>query len=1250
MERKFALAEVPPSGGSFIVQKEWQQGAPAFPRWRSEGAGRVDDYGDDYGLRLKLVSPCTVVVRRKGGKSEEEGPGMANPLHWSAGGREATRRFRARTASPESGAAFRSSPNSGKSLSCMIACMLLTAFGVHASPIASESFGYRPGTPLTDGRAGGGSGWAGGWQSADGMEIYMAGEQASLWFGNTPAYNQDGTGHMRGRRSDCAIRDWSTPVDLQTSDLYFSALIRISEPDSNCRLEFYDGSGASGNMRMNVGLNDYDGDGNVDLFVDADDSSYPVGATSNTATISTDATYLLVGKRDRHSVSASLLPANAVAPLEPTVWDVTQSNSSDAVFQSLKFTVSTNDVRFDELCIATNFAEAVAGLQAAVETNWFLTYPLDGETVYQTIPYFEWTDAVPHPYAGTYHIQIAEGPGFTELFDEDTIPALISWYSPTVEFERGSTYYWRVRYGDEAWSSPNSFSIGFPHVIDVLPSDGWDEIQAKYAQTAAFGYTNAQAAELRFPTNHTFNLVQNPVDDYLLDYPGDGGNFIINGQGSTLILERTQPYHSVSNTRPKCGFWTQRPGQSDIQIHDIVIDYHPNSLGQFGGVITNLNKNTGTFTVMVDTNVYANFHEASTIDQGTFMYAENQGRVQDDTWVYMKQTWAEARQNDTTFNFTFDSTPVAALKAELNNGDYFISSPVPDRGGQMFHLDRNMSDNFLANNVTTKACRGIMIRGIPYHGRFVNCNFVRAPGRLRGGASGGVNHQTDYGWYENVRFEYMRDDSFHNGGTGAESASPGEIVFRNNEVVGGYRASIWGQMDRQWIADNIVRHAGGNAIFIGRSGTSNTENDQMDVGLIENNQLFGVRGGFVSGAHTTAEPDPVTGMFNQYLTIRNNSICDTTKDQAFELAYLKNCIVESNRVCSTISGWSAFSDPALQIGFHFDNSRDITGAGNSISDKRLDLAGLAVIESSCRGITVEVIDNRFPPSPSDYTRQYAPVADAYVRDGAPTRNYGTTTYLRSKHDPGGNFSRWSYLRFESPDVRGILQRVTLRLKVVDLTASGDTRTVHQVNDSWGETSITWSNRPALGIELASSSQGTVGEWLEFDLTDHFDPGEAPPSFAVVSDGGELISFGSRETGSDAPQLVVLTSWDYARWASEHGLAQGPDGDDDSDGMINLAEYAFVGTPTNELDRGIAPGSAVTEVGGTNWFHYVYPQRTATNSGLRYVVEWTKNLASNDWHEVAVAPVVSSNSWEMVTNLFPMIEKDQQFFRLKVELQ
>lgn len=75
----------------------------------------------------------------------------------------------------------------------------------------------------------------------------------SLWFGSAPALNQEGTGHIKSGNSQWASRDWTTPVDVNTTDLYFAALIRISGTNAQTRFEFYDTAGASGNMRMNVG-------------------------------------------------------------------------------------------------------------------------------------------------------------------------------------------------------------------------------------------------------------------------------------------------------------------------------------------------------------------------------------------------------------------------------------------------------------------------------------------------------------------------------------------------------------------------------------------------------------------------------------------------------------------------------------------------------------------------------------------------------------------------------------------------------------------------------------------------------------------------------------------------------------------------------------------------------------------------------------------------------------------------------------
>jgi hypothetical protein len=161
-----------------------------------------------------------------------------------------------------------------------------------------------------------------------------------------------------------------------------------------------------------------------------------------------------------------------------------------------------------------------------------------------------------------------------------------------------------------------------------------------------------------------------------------------------------------------------------------------------------------------------------------------------------------------------------------------------------------------------------------------------------------------------------------------------------------------------------------------------------------------------------------------------------------------------------------------------------------------------------------------PPNPSDVSHLIESDADSYVRDGAPNVNFGTNTYMRCKDDPGGNFSRWSYLRFALPNVRGTVERVVLRLKVVGVTGSGGTHTAYRVNDSWDETTITWSNRPALGIPLASAAYAEVDDWTEFDITDAFDSDDAQLSVAVVSDGSALVNYASRESGPDAPQLVV----------------------------------------------------------------------------------------------------------------------------------
>jgi len=296
-----------------------------------------------------------------------------------------------------------------------------------------------------------------------------------------------------------------------------------------------------------------------------------------------------------------------------------------------------------------------------------------------------------------------------------------------------------------------------------------------------------------------------------------------------------------------------------------------------------------------------------------------------------------------------------------------------------------------------------------------------------------------------------------------------------------------------------------------------------------------------------------------------------------------------------------------------------------------------------------------PPGPSDYSHLLAPEADAHVQDGTPTANYGTLTTLLSKNDVGGTFTRHPYLRFDLSDVHGTVESAVLRLKVVSTDGSGDTHTAHVVSDdSWGETSITWSNRPALGTLLAAAAHGGVDDWVEWDVTDQVaaeSAGDGLLSVAVISDGAVLVEYGAREPGFDAPQLVVQTSWSYGAWSNQYQLVLGPEGDDDLDGVSNIDEYALGGNPTNDLDTGTAPQYGFTDQDGTNWFTYVHPERTASDSGLRYIAESTDNLVSNVWTTVGTVDTAVNSlapGLNLVTNKIPTLGKLQQFIRLRIE--
>jgi chitodextrinase len=153
-----------------------------------------------------------------------------------------------------------------------------------------------------------------------------------------------------------------------------------------------------------------------------------------------------------------------------------------------------------------------------------------------------------------------------------------------------------------------------------------------------------------------------------------------------------------------------------------------------------------------------------------------------------------------------------------------------------------------------------------------------------------------------------------------------------------------------------------------------------------------------------------------------------------------------------------------------------------------------------------------PSIPSTLT--FIPVADSYVNADFPTTNYGTLSTLRADSSPIVR----SYLRF---NVQGLLGTVTqARLRVYANSASSVGYDIRSVSDnSWGETTLNYTNAPAFGQPVGSSGPFTAPGWTEVNVTLLIN-GDGTYSFALTTPHTTAISFASRLTGEFAPQLII----------------------------------------------------------------------------------------------------------------------------------
>lgn len=147
-----------------------------------------------------------------------------------------------------------------------------------------------------------------------------------------------------------------------------------------------------------------------------------------------------------------------------------------------------------------------------------------------------------------------------------------------------------------------------------------------------------------------------------------------------------------------------------------------------------------------------------------------------------------------------------------------------------------------------------------------------------------------------------------------------------------------------------------------------------------------------------------------------------------------------------------------------------------------------------------------------------PVADAYVYQSTPTKNYGSASSFKTNSSPVMR----SYLRFNVQGVTSSITKATLRTYAKTASTSGY-KVYGVANNTWVETKVTYNSAPA----IAANSTGytgliNAGLWAEVDVTSLVQ-GNGLVSFALVGRDASKLDLASRESGATAPKLVIETA-------------------------------------------------------------------------------------------------------------------------------
>jgi arylsulfatase A len=172
------------------------------------------------------------------------------------------------------------------------------------------------------------------------------------------------------------------------------------------------------------------------------------------------------------------------------------------------------------------------------------------------------------------------------------------------------------------------------------------------------------------------------------------------------------------------------------------------------------------------------------------------------------------------------------------------------------------------------------------------------------------------------------------------------------------------------------------------------------------------------------------------------------------------------------------------------------------------------------------------------------------------------------------------------------------------------------------------------------------QWVEVSVDD-----------VTLAQGVNTIRF--RDNGENQPQidqleLLAPTRAAYTEWAKSFGLRQGLEGDEDGDGMTNLAEFSFGGDPTDPADAGYPVRIFRTEDTEGDAHAFAYPRRAGPDADVLYCVEASTDLSPDSWEDIAadrieVHPEGFGPGIDRIVVTLPPSNLSRVFLRIRTQL-